>query len=198
MLAPAAVGVVVGLGAYGYELALRGLTRKLAPACLIRARAVCRRSSTASRPPISTGCSSRACRTSDISRVFRARARCCSSAAATSCSSPTSAIRRRSATKSAISRASRSRRRACGRDCGSSLARCRTSRSLGFESGASAAPRLSASARGGRALAVAADDGSGRGAARAKGSPASSRSSRRRTASRRARSSGRSRRSASA
>jgi 3-dehydroquinate dehydratase II len=31
MLAPAAVGVVVGLGAYGYELALRGLTRKLAP-----------------------------------------------------------------------------------------------------------------------------------------------------------------------
>ena len=30
MLAPAAVGVVVGLGAYGYELALRGLTRKLA------------------------------------------------------------------------------------------------------------------------------------------------------------------------
>lgn len=31
MLAPGAVGVVVGLGAYGYELALRGLTRKLAP-----------------------------------------------------------------------------------------------------------------------------------------------------------------------
>lgn len=31
MLAPAAVGVVVGLGAFGYELALRGLTRKLAP-----------------------------------------------------------------------------------------------------------------------------------------------------------------------
>lgn len=30
MLAPAAVGVVVGLGAYGYELALRGLARKLA------------------------------------------------------------------------------------------------------------------------------------------------------------------------
>jgi 3-dehydroquinate dehydratase II len=30
MLAPAAVGLVVGLGAYGYELALRGLTRKLA------------------------------------------------------------------------------------------------------------------------------------------------------------------------
>ena len=30
MLAPAAVGVVVGMGAYGYELALRGLTRKLA------------------------------------------------------------------------------------------------------------------------------------------------------------------------
>jgi 3-dehydroquinate dehydratase-2 len=30
MLAPAAVGVVVGLGAYGYELALRGLIRKLA------------------------------------------------------------------------------------------------------------------------------------------------------------------------
>lgn len=30
MLAPAAVGVVCGLGAYGYELALRGLTRSLA------------------------------------------------------------------------------------------------------------------------------------------------------------------------
>ena len=30
MLAPAAVGMVVGLGAYGYELALRGLTRRLA------------------------------------------------------------------------------------------------------------------------------------------------------------------------
>jgi 3-dehydroquinate dehydratase-2 len=30
MLASAAVGVVVGMGAYGYELALRGLTRKLA------------------------------------------------------------------------------------------------------------------------------------------------------------------------
>ena len=30
MLAPAAVGVVVGLGAYGYELALRGLIKKLA------------------------------------------------------------------------------------------------------------------------------------------------------------------------
>ena len=31
MLAPAAVGVVCGLGAYGYELAFRGLTRTLAP-----------------------------------------------------------------------------------------------------------------------------------------------------------------------
>lgn len=30
MLASAAVGTVVGLGAYGYELALRGLARKLA------------------------------------------------------------------------------------------------------------------------------------------------------------------------
>ena len=30
MLAPAAVGVICGLGAYGYELALRGLTRSLA------------------------------------------------------------------------------------------------------------------------------------------------------------------------
>ena len=30
MLAPAAVGFVCGLGVYGYELALRGLTRKLA------------------------------------------------------------------------------------------------------------------------------------------------------------------------
>ena len=30
MLAPAAVGVIAGLGAYGYELALRGLTRSLA------------------------------------------------------------------------------------------------------------------------------------------------------------------------
>jgi len=30
MLAPAAVGVVVGLGVYGYELAFRGLTRKIA------------------------------------------------------------------------------------------------------------------------------------------------------------------------
>jgi 3-dehydroquinate dehydratase-2 len=30
MLAPAAVGVVCGLGAYGYELALRGLARSLA------------------------------------------------------------------------------------------------------------------------------------------------------------------------
>jgi 3-dehydroquinate dehydratase-2 len=30
MLAPAAVGVVCGLGTYGYELALRGLTRTLA------------------------------------------------------------------------------------------------------------------------------------------------------------------------
>jgi len=30
MLAPAAVGVICGLGTYGYELALRGLTRKLA------------------------------------------------------------------------------------------------------------------------------------------------------------------------
>ena len=29
MLAPAAVGVVVGLGAYGYELALRGLVRSI-------------------------------------------------------------------------------------------------------------------------------------------------------------------------
>lgn len=29
MLAPAAVGVVCGLGVYGYELALRGLARKL-------------------------------------------------------------------------------------------------------------------------------------------------------------------------
>jgi 3-dehydroquinate dehydratase II len=29
MLAPAAIGVVCGLGAYGYELALRGLTRTL-------------------------------------------------------------------------------------------------------------------------------------------------------------------------
>lgn len=30
MLAPAAVGLVCGLGAYGYELALRGLTRAIA------------------------------------------------------------------------------------------------------------------------------------------------------------------------
>ena len=30
MLAPAAVGFICGLGTYGYELALRGLTRKLA------------------------------------------------------------------------------------------------------------------------------------------------------------------------
>jgi 3-dehydroquinate dehydratase-2 len=30
MLAPAAVGVVVGMGAYGYELALRGLAHRLA------------------------------------------------------------------------------------------------------------------------------------------------------------------------
>lgn len=30
MLAPAAVGIIAGLGAYGYELALRGLTRSLA------------------------------------------------------------------------------------------------------------------------------------------------------------------------
>lgn len=30
MLAPAAVGVISGLGAYGYELALRGLSRSLA------------------------------------------------------------------------------------------------------------------------------------------------------------------------
>ena len=30
MLAPAAIGVVVGLGTYGYELAFRGLMRKLA------------------------------------------------------------------------------------------------------------------------------------------------------------------------
>ena len=30
MLAPAAVGVVAGLGTYGYELALRGLTRTIA------------------------------------------------------------------------------------------------------------------------------------------------------------------------
>ncbi len=30
MLAPAAVGVVCGLGAYGYELAIRGLARSLA------------------------------------------------------------------------------------------------------------------------------------------------------------------------
>jgi 3-dehydroquinate dehydratase II len=30
MLAPAAIGVICGLGVYGYELALRGLTRKLA------------------------------------------------------------------------------------------------------------------------------------------------------------------------
>ena len=30
MLAPAAVGVICGLGAYGYELALRGLARSLA------------------------------------------------------------------------------------------------------------------------------------------------------------------------
>ena len=29
MLAPAAMGMVCGLGAYGYELALRGLTRRL-------------------------------------------------------------------------------------------------------------------------------------------------------------------------
>lgn len=32
MLAPAAVGVVCGLGAYGYELALRGLVARLKPA----------------------------------------------------------------------------------------------------------------------------------------------------------------------
>jgi len=32
MLAPAAVGVVCGLGAYGYELALRGLARRLVAA----------------------------------------------------------------------------------------------------------------------------------------------------------------------
>jgi 3-dehydroquinate dehydratase-2 len=31
MLAPAAVGTVCGLGAYGYEAALRGLARKIAP-----------------------------------------------------------------------------------------------------------------------------------------------------------------------
>jgi 3-dehydroquinate dehydratase II len=31
MLAPAAVGVVCGFGAYGYELALRGLVARLAP-----------------------------------------------------------------------------------------------------------------------------------------------------------------------
>ena len=31
MLAPAAVGVVCGFGAYGYELALRGLVTRLAP-----------------------------------------------------------------------------------------------------------------------------------------------------------------------
>ncbi|MEP6493815.1 MAG: type II 3-dehydroquinate dehydratase [bacterium] len=31
MLAPAAIGVICGLGAYGYELALRGLVRKLTP-----------------------------------------------------------------------------------------------------------------------------------------------------------------------
>ncbi len=30
MLAPAAVGTICGLGSYGYELALRGLTRKIA------------------------------------------------------------------------------------------------------------------------------------------------------------------------
>jgi 3-dehydroquinate dehydratase II len=30
LLAPAAVGVICGLGAYGYELALRGLTRTIA------------------------------------------------------------------------------------------------------------------------------------------------------------------------
>ena len=30
MLAPAAVGLICGLGVYGYELALRGLTRKIA------------------------------------------------------------------------------------------------------------------------------------------------------------------------
>jgi 3-dehydroquinate dehydratase-2 len=30
MLAPAAVGVICGLGTYGYELALRGLARRLA------------------------------------------------------------------------------------------------------------------------------------------------------------------------
>jgi 3-dehydroquinate dehydratase II len=30
MLAPAAIGVICGLGAYGYELALRGLTRTIA------------------------------------------------------------------------------------------------------------------------------------------------------------------------
>jgi 3-dehydroquinate dehydratase II len=30
MLAPAAVGIIVGMGAYGYELALRGLSRKIA------------------------------------------------------------------------------------------------------------------------------------------------------------------------
>lgn len=30
MLAPAAVGMICGLGAYGYELAMRGLVRKLA------------------------------------------------------------------------------------------------------------------------------------------------------------------------
>jgi 3-dehydroquinate dehydratase-2 len=37
MLAPAAVGVVVGLGAYGYELALRGLARKIAANAQARA-----------------------------------------------------------------------------------------------------------------------------------------------------------------
>ena len=76
-------------------------------------------------------------------------------ASATSCSSPTSATRRRSRTKWATSRASSSSRRACGPGSGSSSRSCADVEVARVRVGAPAAPRLPAAARGGRALAVA-------------------------------------------
>ena len=96
----------------------------------------------AARRRISTGCWSRACRTSATSPdspgssalllVTRARRRC---------SSPISATRRRSRTKSAISRASSSSRRASGPGSGSTLAQMR-----GRRASSASSPRTSCTA----------------------------------------------------
>ncbi len=160
MLAPAAVGVVVGLGAYGYELALRGLDAQSSPPVSDpRPSPPRRRSPTASRPRISTGCSSRACRTFAISPDSPDRARCCSSAPRDVVLDHRFSLSDAGRRRSRRSRARQSSsRRACGPGCGSSWRSCRTSRCSGFESGHLLHRDFQRLARGGRALAVAADD----------------------------------------